>query len=217
MAHDELFATGSLESNRREAAAPEGDARLLRAERNQKRFEQYSLDDLVEKDHRVRMFARALKRVDLSQFSDHFTARGRNAGRPAIDPEILILLWLFATSESIWSARELERCCKRDSVYRWICGGVSVNHHTLSDFRTEHSEALDALDQTRSAQRLGFIFEQLSLVELAATVEAWLKPRRITSQPLEPDTSIDDGERTVSPRWGITHTPSQLEVFEEIA
>ncbi len=172
MAHDELFATGSLESNRREAAAPEGDARLLRAERNQKRFEQYSLDDLVEKDHRVRMFARALKRVDLSQFSDHFTARGRNAGRPAIDPEILILLWLFATSESISSARELERCCKRDSVYRWICGGVSVNHHTLSDFRTEHGEALDAL----MTQLLG-VFMSQGLVDLHRVAQDGMKVR----------------------------------------
>lgn len=78
-------------------------------------------------------------------------------------------------------------------------------------------EAMDALDQTRSAQRLGFIFEQLSLVELAATAEAWLKPRRITSQPLEPDTGINAGERTVSHRWGITYVPSQIEVFAEIA
>ena len=29
--------------------------------------------------------------------------------------------------------------------YIWLCGGVSVNHHTLSDFRVGHAEALDAL------------------------------------------------------------------------
>jgi len=30
-------------------------------------------------------------------------------------------------------------------AYRWICGGVSVNYHTLSDFRTAHTELLDEL------------------------------------------------------------------------
>ena len=30
-------------------------------------------------------------------------------------------------------------------AYRWICGGVSVNDHTLSDFRGAHSEVLDVL------------------------------------------------------------------------
>jgi len=30
-------------------------------------------------------------------------------------------------------------------AYRWICGGVSTNYHTLSDFRTQHVELLDRL------------------------------------------------------------------------
>jgi hypothetical protein len=30
-------------------------------------------------------------------------------------------------------------------AYRWMCGGVSVNYHTLSDFRTAHTEFLDEL------------------------------------------------------------------------
>src|SRR5205085_193794 len=29
--------------------------------------------------------------------------------------------------------------------FRWICGGVSMNYHTLSDFRTAHVEVLDKI------------------------------------------------------------------------
>ncbi len=29
--------------------------------------------------------------------------------------------------------------------FRWLCGGVSVNHRMLSDFRTDHGAALDQL------------------------------------------------------------------------
>jgi hypothetical protein len=30
-------------------------------------------------------------------------------------------------------------------AYRWICGGVKVNHHTLADFRVGLGETLDGL------------------------------------------------------------------------
>ena len=43
-------------------------------------------------------------------------------------------LWLYGTLEGVGSARLLDRLCKSDAAYRWLCGGVSVNYHTLSDF-----------------------------------------------------------------------------------
>jgi hypothetical protein len=58
---------------------------------------------------------------------------------------MLMALWLFATSEGVGSGRQLARLCERDDAYRWICGGVQVNYHTLTDFRVEHSAALDGL------------------------------------------------------------------------
>ena len=37
------------------------------------------------------------------------------------------------------------RQCQENAAFRWRCGGVAVNHRLLSDFRTDHAEALDAL------------------------------------------------------------------------
>ena len=45
----------------------------------------------------------------------------------------------------IGSARELARRCEESAPFRWLCGGVSVNHRMLSDFRTDHGPALDQL------------------------------------------------------------------------
>ena len=45
----------------------------------------------------------------------------------------------------IGSARELARRCEESAAFRWLCGGVTVNHRLLSDFRTDHGEALDEL------------------------------------------------------------------------
>ena len=43
------------------------------------------------------------------------------------------------------SARQLARLCQEHDAYRWLCGGVAVNHHTLSDFRVQYEAALDGL------------------------------------------------------------------------
>ena len=66
-------------------------------------------------------------------------------GRHAVDPKILLALWMFATIEGVSSARHLARLCQRDLPYMWICGDVGVNHHLLSDFYTSHPKFLDEL------------------------------------------------------------------------
>ena len=43
------------------------------------------------------------------------------------------------------SAREIARLTEAHDAYRWLCGGVQVNHHTVSDFRKGYGEALDEL------------------------------------------------------------------------
>ena len=67
------------------------------------------------------------------------------AGRDATDPELLVALWLYACIRGIGSARELARRCEESAPFRWLCGGVGGNHRMLSDFRTDHGEALDKL------------------------------------------------------------------------
>ena len=67
------------------------------------------------------------------------------SGRTPIAPAILFALWLYATVEGLGSARAIARLTQDHDAYRWICGGVQVNYHTLSDFRADHGEALDGL------------------------------------------------------------------------
>jgi hypothetical protein len=66
-------------------------------------------------------------------------------GRDATDPRLLIALWLYAATRGVGSARELARLCVESKPYQWLCGGVSLNHHTLSDFRVGYGKALDEL------------------------------------------------------------------------
>jgi transposase len=83
--------------------------------------------------------------LDLSPYHEKIRAVEGRAGRSPIDPAILLALWLYATVEGVGSARAIDRLCTDHDGYRWICGGVSVNYHTLADYRVGHGEILDRL------------------------------------------------------------------------
>ena len=124
----------------------ENDApRVVKPVRNQLSLEPTDLEALVPDDHPVRAIWALTERLDLSEFYDEIEARGSTPGRSATDPQVMLALWLFASSEGVGSARLLDRLCDRDAPYRWIRGGVPVNHHTLSDFRVKHGKKLDRL------------------------------------------------------------------------
>ena len=124
-------------------AVSRGVPRVKRPVRDQYEFRQMCLDDLVPSDHSVRVVWMFVMAQDLSSLYDKIAAVEGEVGRDAIDPRILMALWLFATVEGIGSAREIERRTTRDNPFRWICGGVSVNHDRLSRFRTGSTALLD--------------------------------------------------------------------------
>jgi transposase len=119
--------------------------RLETAERRQVEFQQSCLDELLASDHRAREVWDYVEELDLSELYGRVRTTVQGSGRPAIDPAILVSLWLYATLEGVGSARLLDRLCKSDLAYLWLLGGVSVNYHTLADFRTETGEMLDRL------------------------------------------------------------------------
>jgi transposase len=121
------------------------DIRIRRAERRQAGFELVDLESLVVDDHPVRAVWSFVEGLDLQLFYDRIKARGEAPGRPATDPHILLALWLYATADGIGSARALARLCEHHAIYRWICGGVGVNHTMLSEFRLDSGEFLDRL------------------------------------------------------------------------
>lgn len=140
-----LFPAGNTTQQKSQGVPPEGQPRLVCANRRQLFLRSVDLETLLEADHPARIMWRFVGQLDLATLTSPIQAREGKPGRPAIDPKILLTLWLYATSQGVGSARELARLCVVHDAYRWICGGVSVNHHTLSDFRSGHSEALDDL------------------------------------------------------------------------
>ncbi len=119
--------------------------RLREPNRKQLILQPTDLDGLIEPEHPARAIWQVLEKLDLSRFYEPIKAREGIAGRDASDPRMLLALWLYAISQGVNSAREIARLCEAHAAYRWICGAVSVNYHTLSDFRSAHQAALDEL------------------------------------------------------------------------
>lgn len=115
------------------------------ANRDQIELQPCDLEALLPPGHAARLVWRFVEGLDLSGFYATIRAREGRAGRPPIDPKILVALWLYATMDGVGSAREVDRLCYGHDAYRWLRGGVSVNYHTLSDFRVAHQVALDDL------------------------------------------------------------------------
>lgn len=146
MGGDELFE--DLPAGRKaqiDPLPPSGAPRLREPERRQVELRAMDIESLIGEDHRARVIWAYVEGLELSELENRIKARGERPGHPATSPRLLLALWLYATSDAVGSARALERLCDSHDAYRWLCGGVSVNYHTLSDFRVGCADLLDRL------------------------------------------------------------------------
>jgi len=126
-----------------ESSSAKGKPRLVLPNRAQVELRPIDLESLLSADHPARAVWEFVESLDLSPLYAKVQAVEGVAGRPAIDPRIYLGLWLYATIEGVGSARALDRLTQQHDAYRWIVGGVSVNYHSLSDFRVQNAEYLD--------------------------------------------------------------------------
>jgi len=136
---------GDLPEQQVPQAPGRGTPRLRQPERHQLGWHAVTLDDLVAHDHPVRAVWGFVQGLDLRALHDAVKAREGVPGQAPPAPELMMALWLWATVEGVGSARQLARLCEQHLAYRWLCGGVSMNYHTLSDFRVAHAAVLDRL------------------------------------------------------------------------
>ena len=140
-------------------ARPDGKARVQKPNRKQLELRPSDLESLLPEGHRARIVWGYVERQDLTGLYASIKAVEGGVGRAAIAPEILFALWLYATLEGIGSARAITRLTQEHDAYRWICGGVQVNYHTVADFRSQQGDVLDDLltDNLASLMAVGVV------------------------------------------------------------
>ena len=119
--------------------------RLRTVDRCQMVLRPTHVEELIEADHPARAIWEIVGQQNLDGYYGAIEAVEGVAGRSAWDPRILISLWIYAYTEAVSSGREISRLCRYHPAYQWLTGLQEINHHTLSDFRVEHYQALDEL------------------------------------------------------------------------
>lgn len=130
-----------------EDGVPAGKAipKLRTVDRAQTMLANIYVEELIPADHKARAIWELAGRLQLDRFEESVKTQAGNVGRPAWDPRLLVSVWVYAYSEGIGSAREIERLLEYEPGLQWLCGLSSINHHTLSDFRVKQKKALDEL------------------------------------------------------------------------
>jgi transposase len=124
-----------------------GNPKLNPINRNQIMMKTIDLELMLEPSHLARAIWDVMGRVDLSEYQRAICSQQGEKGRPSNDPRMLASVWLYAYSQGISSAREIERQMEYEPGLMWLCGANPVNYHSLSDFRVDHKDALDGLFQ----------------------------------------------------------------------
>ncbi len=161
---------------RESVPAPPPPARFQPVNRAQMRWRAVDVEQWVEPDHLARAIWEMTGRLDLTPYTAEVRAVEGRAGRSPYDPRLLIALWIYAYSEKVSSAREVERRCAYHPAYQWLTGCEVINHHTLSDFRVQHQAALDEL----FAQGLA-VLESEGLITLEQVVHDGTKVKAAAS------------------------------------
>ena len=142
----------------------DGRARLRQPVRDEVTLQVCDLDALIGEDHAARIIWAYAAKVDLSDFESAVKARegpGHAADLAASSAGALALCD---------NARHRQRSgagapCESDAAFRWLCGGVSVNHRLLSEFRTQQGDRIGRLlaDHVASLSAAGLInFDEIA-------------------------------------------------------
>ena len=119
--------------------------RVKQVDRKQLKFKVVDLENMVAPGHSARLIWEFVGRQELTMFYQDIRTVEGVAGREPWDPRMMIAVWVYAISQGISSAREISRLCEYEPAFMWITGDNVINHHSLSDFRVGHGEALSQL------------------------------------------------------------------------
>ena len=167
---------------------------MLRPDRQQLQWLPRNLDEVLAQDHAARAIWGLLEKMDLSAFYGSIKATVERPGRPTTDPQVLLALWLLGTVvEEVGSARRLARLCQEHDAYRWLCGGVPINYHMLSDFRV----AQDGMRVRASAGASSFRRQETLEKHLK---EARAQVARLAKEREHPDPGVSQREQRARER-----------------
>lgn len=92
-----------------------------------------SLEELVAKDHPVRLVNEVIDKVDLEPLYRQYGG----GGAPSYHPRLLLKVFVYGYLDNVYSSRKLEACVRENVHYMWLAGMKKPDHNTINRFRSE--------------------------------------------------------------------------------
>jgi transposase len=91
-----------------------------------------SLDELIPKEHLVRVVGHVVDKMDLSAIINAY----RGGGSSAYHPVMMIKVMLYAYAMKIYTGRKIARALRQDITFIWLAAFNKPDFRTLNEFRS---------------------------------------------------------------------------------
>ena len=95
--------------------------------------------DVLGADHLCFLVHEVVEACDLSAFDKEEEDAG---GQRAYDPRMMLKIWLYGFGVNVRTTRKLEQRVREDLGFRYLAGGATPDHKTLSEFHRRHRDAI---------------------------------------------------------------------------
>ena len=91
-----------------------------------------SYDDLVPKNHPVRIVNSILDGIDLGILERTY----KGGGTSSYHPKVLLKILVYAYLRNLYSSRKIEEALGENLHFMWLAGTARPDHNTISNFRS---------------------------------------------------------------------------------
>lgn len=92
-----------------------------------------SLEELIDKNHPVRIVNQVIDRIDIDPLLKKF----KGGGTSSYHPRMLLKVLVYGYLNNIYSSRRMESALKENIHFMWLAGMNKPDHNTINRFRSE--------------------------------------------------------------------------------
>lgn len=129
---------------------------------NQRLLFPTNIFDLLADDHECYLYADLFKQLDTTLVEAQYSSRGQRA----YHPKLIISILIYAYSQGVFSARQIEKHCRQDLSFMFIAQQQCPNFRVLSDFRKDNVEYFHACFKRTVQLALGLKLVSLGHISL---------------------------------------------------
>lgn len=97
-----------------------------------------SLEELIEKNHMVRVVNDVLNKMNLSALLSTY----KGGGSSSYHPEMLLKVWIYAILNKLYTGRKISKALKENIHFMWLSGNSMPDFRTINQFRSKRLQGV---------------------------------------------------------------------------